>query len=155
MFPLRGLLTVHLFRKCGRVVCNSCSPHRIIIPHQYIVRPPGYEISYAPSLFMDSIGSGYLEAGRMPGGERVRLCNPCVPDPNTDPPTSPTPRSPHQRSRSSISGGYGGATDAGRFAGFVNALPGMDPGQYQSARSRSITMVWNYLIIRLWGGGLD
>lgn len=31
----------HHCRKCGRVVCNKCSPHRITIPYQYIVRPPG------------------------------------------------------------------------------------------------------------------
>lgn len=129
------------YRKCGRVVCNSCSPHRIIIPHQYIVRQPGYEMPYAPSFFMDNMGGGYWEAGRMPGGERVRLCNPCVPDPNTEPPLSPSPRSPHQRSRSSFGSSYGAAADTGRSPGFVNALPGVDASQYQSSRSRSITMV--------------
>ncbi|EHA25918.1 hypothetical protein ASPNIDRAFT_143971, partial [Aspergillus niger ATCC 1015] len=28
----------HHCRKCGRVVCASCSPHRITIPRQFIVR---------------------------------------------------------------------------------------------------------------------
>jgi len=78
-------------RKCGRVVCNSCSPHRITIPYQYIVQPPtsnaipSDSISY--SRFLDPNGEGHttssLEFG---GGERVRLCNPCVPDPNIAPP---------------------------------------------------------------------
>ena len=71
--------------KCGRVVCNSCSPHRITIPHQYIVRPPGAPrpLSQGPSLFLLDSQGWYPEFG---GGERVRLCNPCVPDPNTAPP---------------------------------------------------------------------
>ncbi|KAK0664806.1 Lateral signaling target protein 2-like protein [Lasiodiplodia hormozganensis] len=30
----------HHCRKCGRVVCANCSPHRITIPRQYIVRAP-------------------------------------------------------------------------------------------------------------------
>ena len=30
----------HHCRKCGRVVCAACSPHRITIPRQYIVQPP-------------------------------------------------------------------------------------------------------------------
>lgn len=30
----------HHCRKCGRVVCAACSPHRITIPRQFIVRPP-------------------------------------------------------------------------------------------------------------------
>ncbi|KAF8249067.1 hypothetical protein K440DRAFT_472297, partial [Wilcoxina mikolae CBS 423.85] len=28
----------HHCRKCGRVVCATCSPHRITIPSAYIVR---------------------------------------------------------------------------------------------------------------------
>ncbi|KAI6785710.1 uncharacterized protein J7T54_006049 [Emericellopsis cladophorae] len=47
----------HHCRKCGRVVCNACSPHRIIIPHQFIVRPPGYELP-PESLLMDQLGIG-------------------------------------------------------------------------------------------------
>ncbi|KAK3310167.1 FYVE zinc finger-domain-containing protein [Chaetomium strumarium] len=75
----------HHCRKCGRVVCNACSPHRITIPYQYIVRPPGTPppIAHsAPLSLLDSQG-WYPGFG---GGERVRLCNPCVPDPNTAPP---------------------------------------------------------------------
>lgn len=30
----------HHCRKCGRVVCGMCSPHRITIPREYIVQPP-------------------------------------------------------------------------------------------------------------------
>lgn len=81
----------------------------------------------------------------MPGGERVRLCNPCVPDPNTAPPQSPTPlspRSPHHRSRSSLSNAYGGMPTTGRFGGLAGALQAVnDPPQYSSSRTRSIALV--------------
>lgn len=99
----------HHCRKCGRVVCASCSPHRITIPQQYIVRPPEpieeatperpprrhrYSASFV-DLTADSVHDSYV-AGQtdshhpanpaLGGGEEVRLCNPCVPDPNPDPP---------------------------------------------------------------------
>ncbi|PGH11171.1 hypothetical protein AJ79_05013 [Helicocarpus griseus UAMH5409] len=105
----------HHCRKCGRVVCASCSPHRITIPRQFIVRPPESnrplstilqpnpsevqvislidddedESSAAPDM---SRGQRQQQRGRYPpnsalgGGEEVRLCNPCVPDPNPEPP---------------------------------------------------------------------
>ncbi|RGP63589.1 kinase anchor [Fusarium sporotrichioides] len=60
----------HHCRKCGRVVCNSCSPHRIIIPHQYIVRPPGAEAAMHHSLLVDGLGAGYFDVNDMSGGER-------------------------------------------------------------------------------------
>nr|CEG03029.1 unnamed protein product [Fusarium pseudograminearum CS3487] len=60
----------HHCRKCGRVVCNSCSPHRIIIPHQYIVRPPGSEAAMHQSLLVDGLGAGYFDVNDMSGGER-------------------------------------------------------------------------------------
>ncbi|KKA22260.1 hypothetical protein T310_3695 [Rasamsonia emersonii CBS 393.64] len=84
----------HHCRKCGRVVCASCSPHRITIPRQFIVRPPdqnrrrstGAESSaqVVDLTWDDSPQSSSNPA--LGGGEEVRLCNPCVPDPNPDPP---------------------------------------------------------------------
>ncbi|KAJ5225004.1 hypothetical protein N7468_006229 [Penicillium chermesinum] len=85
----------HHCRKCGRVVCASCSPHRITIPRQYIVRPPdsgqSKEASPAPARqVVDLTGdepvilSPVLNPA-LGGGEEVRLCNPCVPDPNPNP----------------------------------------------------------------------
>lgn len=82
----------HHCRKCGRVVCASCSPHRITIPRQFIVRPPDSKDS---SRTIDLMGNasqrsprsaGYAWNPALGGGEEVRLCNPCVPDPNLDPP---------------------------------------------------------------------
>ncbi|KFA74962.1 hypothetical protein S40288_02194 [Stachybotrys chartarum IBT 40288] len=136
----------HHCRKCGRVVCNSCSPHRIIIPHQYIVRPPGSDIPLPQSLLIDGLGGGYFDVSGLSGGERVRLCNPCVPDPNTAPPLSPasppapSPRAAHHRSRSSIGNAYGASTHANRYGAVFAPSPSFDPYRYYSSRSRSITM---------------
>ncbi|KXL43977.1 hypothetical protein M433DRAFT_155349 [Acidomyces richmondensis BFW] len=68
----------HHCRKCGRVVCAACSPHRITIPRQYIVQPP--------NPFEQEFGIAEMEnpmARYLGGGEVVRVCNPCVPDPWT------------------------------------------------------------------------
>lgn len=97
----------HHCRKCGRVVCANCSPHRITIPRQFIVHSPSeYVQDFNPVL---SAGSTVIDltsdngevvatstasiTGRrqshdkpldpgLGGGQEVRLCNPCVPDPN-------------------------------------------------------------------------
>lgn len=109
----------HHCRKCGRVVCASCSPHRITIPRQYIVHPPidacsGFTARPADIEVVDLTGDGdetiaststtsgnraeertedirRVDAA-LGGGQEVRLCNPCVPDPNPLPP--PTYTSP-------------------------------------------------------------
>jgi len=62
------LFRKHHCRKCGRVVCANCSPHRITIPREYIVQPPGLQDGGHPL---------------MGGAETVRVCKPCVPDPWT------------------------------------------------------------------------
>ncbi|KAK0119036.1 hypothetical protein ONS95_007899 [Cadophora gregata] len=90
-----GILLTDFRRKCGRVVCGSCSPHRITIPYQYIVQPPTQEAPPAPPApptrpRLDPVrteSSPMVE--NLGGGERVRLCNPCVPDPNIAPPQVP------------------------------------------------------------------
>ncbi|KAJ9353610.1 putative E3 ubiquitin-protein ligase PIB1 [Paecilomyces variotii] len=96
----------HHCRKCGRVVCAACSPHRITIPRQFIVRPPDpnrrpasmfIPPSAAFSQVADLTGDGAQQSTpsgedqlafnpALGGGDEVRLCNPCVPDPNPDPP---------------------------------------------------------------------
>lgn len=98
----------HHCRKCGRVVCANCSPHRITIPRQFIVQPPRDENQTARERtsagievvdLTDEEDAGLaprsntenLDTPRSPpvkidpalgGGQEVRLCNPCVPDPN-------------------------------------------------------------------------
>lgn len=98
----------HHCRKCGRVVCANCSPHRITIPRQFIVHPPsGLDQSFGadatPISTIDLTGDDDDEEAPGPtephttnrwpnrdnwidpalgGGQEVRLCNPCVPDPN-------------------------------------------------------------------------
>ncbi|RHZ66268.1 hypothetical protein CDV55_103663 [Aspergillus turcosus] len=87
----------HHCRKCGRVVCAACSPHRITIPRQFIVRPPEPNRSPASTLIParaaqvinldgdDIVQSPGAINPALGGGEEVRLCNPCVPDPNPEP----------------------------------------------------------------------
>ncbi|EMD69739.1 hypothetical protein COCSADRAFT_106643 [Bipolaris sorokiniana ND90Pr] len=112
--PFTFLLRRHHCRKCGRVVCATCSPHRITIPRQFIVHPP----SEMAANFIDLTGDdenampafGPFRNPALGGGEEVRVCNPCVPDPNFSPPPqyqpsgrdpryplqfAPSPRSPH------------------------------------------------------------
>lgn len=98
----------HHCRKCGRVVCANCSPHRITIPRQFIVRSPqeaaamrnarattGPEVVDLTGDDENTASTSHLVRGNtMPrsqdyridsalgGGQEVRLCNPCVPDPN-------------------------------------------------------------------------
>ncbi|KAI0842963.1 FYVE-domain-containing protein [Hypoxylon sp. FL0890] len=131
----------HHCRKCGRVVCNACSPHKITIPHQYIVRPPG-ERSFHRYSFLGDEG-GIADFSALGGGEQVRLCNPCVPDPNTTPPQTQhstsqfSPRSPHQRSQSSSSGNFNSDSNTNRYSPYLMS-PNLAPDAY--SRSRSVTM---------------
>ena len=96
----------HHCRKCGRVVCANCSPHRITIPRQFIVHPPesmernstatrsspiviNLTAETGPSTRseIDPLPSGPRQTSNpsLGGGEEVRLCNPCVPDPQPSP----------------------------------------------------------------------
>ncbi|KAL9127538.1 MAG: hypothetical protein Q9217_003606 [Psora testacea] len=106
----------HHCRKCGRVVCANCSPHRITIPRQFIIHPPDAFASNpgtrtnAGIEVVDLTGDGGSEAAvhserpqssdykidpALGGGQEVRLCNPCVPDPNPLP-HMPYPSSSHR-----------------------------------------------------------
>ncbi|RDW73993.1 hypothetical protein BP5796_07435 [Coleophoma crateriformis] len=136
----------HHCRKCGRVVCGSCSQHRITIPYEYIARPPTYLID-----------EDFLALDRYrTGGERVRLCNPCVPDPNIAPPQVPSSQEPlhrraSERSQGSVSGSSNGAISnrrQNRSSMFVEhyssrprqpSITGMSANQ-DGNRSRSSTM---------------
>lgn len=111
----------HHCRKCGRVVCAVCSPHRITIPVQFIVHAPEDTTPSSGSMSNDGIPiidlTGDDNVPRVPpnngerprtadyridpalgGGQEVRLCNPCVPDPNPLPHSSyymPNPSPDH------------------------------------------------------------
>ncbi|KAL2271110.1 hypothetical protein VTJ83DRAFT_481 [Remersonia thermophila] len=124
----------HHCRKCGRVVCNSCSPHRITIPHQYIVRPPGAPRPVAQSSSLSLLDSQgwYPEFG---GGERVRLCNPCVPDPNTAP-----PQAPGSQARSATSPRIAAQTEERPLSSIWNLYFGSGAASDAQTRSRSATM---------------
>ncbi|OQE29443.1 hypothetical protein PENSTE_c002G08889 [Penicillium steckii] len=108
----------HHCRKCGRVVCAACSPHRITIPRQYIVRPPesttpppGSSPSAEPTVIDltgdETTGSNPVLNPALGGGEEVRLCNPCVPDPNPNPLGYEAIRPPGHRSTHSLSSTMG------------------------------------------------
>ncbi|KAJ5175646.1 uncharacterized protein N7482_001523 [Penicillium canariense] len=112
----------HHCRKCGRVVCASCSPHRITIPRQYIVRPPEsltslptsspIPVSLTPVIDLPGDGPVSFNSIINPalgGGEEVRLCNPCVPDPNPNPLGYGSPRAQGHRSTQSLSSTMGSA----------------------------------------------
>ena len=117
----------HHCRKCGRVVCANCSPHRITIPRQFIVHPPdaspaspeikkrnGIDVvdltgddDQQPQASQRPMSSDYRIDPALGGGQEVRLCNPCVPDPNPLPhmhPYVPSPRAYPQRNASGSAG---------------------------------------------------
>lgn len=117
--PFSFFYRKHHCRKCGRVVCANCSPHRITIPRQYIVHPPEQPPRASPGTdsgievvdltedpeegtAMDprplgQRGQPQLHSHKggidpaLGGGQEVRLCNPCVPDPNPLPHRYPSP----------------------------------------------------------------
>lgn len=99
------------------------------------------------SLLMDSLGVGYFDVNGMSGGERVRLCNPCVPDPNTAPPQGPTspglvsPMSPHQRNRNSMGDVYGVIPAMNRYGMVFAPGPNVDPFSMYTSSARNISMV--------------
>lgn len=145
-------ILLSLSRKCGRVVCARCSPHRITIPYQYIVQPPGTPRPGAqryPASLISGEG-GHADFSSLGGGEKVRLCNPCVPDPNTNPPDSqgsPSSVRGHGRSQSSVGpmGGYGSNT-----AGPSQPGPHFDAYvRNRSATMVSLTLRTTYIILRI------
>lgn len=94
-----------------------------MIPYQYIVQPPT-DSSGSPTSSdnhprprADTAGSSGVTS--LGGGERVRLCNPCVPDPNTAPPVN-TQRPASYQSRHS------------RSASTTAVPQNTPPGRYQS-----------------------
>lgn len=121
------------------MVCSSCSPHRITIPYQYIVQPPDHPSPYNSSAYNrlhDPQGEGRTNTLEFGGGDRVRLCNPCVPDPNVAPPqTNQTGSTTEPRH----SLGYHGRTQSSIVPS--TSIPGSLPSdsRFQLADHRSHT----------------
>ena len=91
----------HHCRKCGRVVCAACSPHRITIPRQYIVQAPANTVLENEQQAGPTSPAGRELGRNLGGGEIVRVCNPCVPDPWTpgtaESPARALPEQPRRR----------------------------------------------------------
>lgn len=155
----------HHCRKCGRVVCASCSPHRITIPYQYIVQPPGMPRPGVQrySSYLPSSEGGIADFSSLGGGERVRLCNPCVPDPNINPPQSqdtPSSIGSHGRSQSGNvpTAGYGSShatpsrptsyfsTGADDAYGRIRSATMLPSGSRQASGSRSYQSTQNRIL---------
>ncbi|KAK6522601.1 hypothetical protein TWF281_002039 [Arthrobotrys megalospora] len=66
----------HHCRKCGRVVCAPCSPHRIAIPKSYVVHPPNSIDAELAQSYVDASGNRRYEDGDE--GVEVRICNHCL-----------------------------------------------------------------------------
>ncbi|RMZ88624.1 hypothetical protein DV736_g4151, partial [Chaetothyriales sp. CBS 134916] len=122
----------HHCRKCGRVVCNDCSPHRITIPRQFIISPPGPDTPTCPidtNEIIDLTGdddeiTAPLRHTRnsstffFDSGEKVRLCNPCVPDPQPEPFPNFPPLGAEERRAP-----FGPRITATRFPQYGSGLP--------------------------------
>ncbi|CAN9275216.1 unnamed protein product [Alternaria alternata] len=125
--------------KCGRVVCASCSPHRITIPRQFIVHPP----SESTANFIDLTGEdenamspfGPFRNPALGGGEEVRVCNPCVPDPNFSPPPryDSLANNRARQAQNHVNFGYGSFSGTSPF-GQATSTPVPPPLQPQHAQ---------------------
>ncbi|ROV99926.1 hypothetical protein VMCG_06180 [Cytospora schulzeri] len=67
----------HHCRKCGRVVCASCSPHRITIPYQYIVQPSGTPRPGVQrySSYLPSSEGGFADFSSLGGEDECPVCH--------------------------------------------------------------------------------
>lgn len=125
----------HHCRRCGRLVCGPCSPHRITLPRQYIVHPPEDPLNPdGGTRSRSSTGpSDYPENPALGGGETVRVCDPCVPDPNYGPPPQQQDEQrsppPSTRSRAVTYAADEGATSGISFARLFGSLNVSESGQ--------------------------
>jgi len=147
----------HHCRKCGKVVCAACSQHRITIPRQFIVQPPSGSASPLTALVGSPNGSDNGTNGRAPqirttssatvsgsssalmtDAELVRVCNPCVPDPNLSPPPQQPTSAPAPVS-SSFFANSRPAVQEPRLLRTPSMGPPPIPQRYSSAIARDMT----------------
>lgn len=134
----------HHCRKCGKVVCANCSPHRIAIPRQYTVNPPAVhpiEIDLTGDSSQEDDTTARLAADEIypftNGGQEVRLCNPCIPDPHSlpTPPSSSSASSPY-RNRTPT---FGQPSQIPRMDSYSNnRRASIDYSRYQGVQSNPL-----------------
>ncbi|KAJ6264441.1 hypothetical protein Dda_0587 [Drechslerella dactyloides] len=98
----------HHCRKCGRVVCAPCSPHRIVIPKSFVVYPPNtLEAELLAQTYVD--GAGNRRHSYMGGdtGVEVRICNNCLAGENSASATRTAASTTNQPPIQSPAGGAG------------------------------------------------
>ncbi|PUU75021.1 FYVE zinc finger-domain-containing protein [Tuber borchii] len=146
----------HHCRKCGRVVCNPCSPHRITIPKAFVVRPTTQTPCYEPppsrvpdspgdADYEDNVGQVRITAEPAPRsfnwnsssgdedeGMQVRICEQCLG-------RRPSDSHPGRGVSGPIPGGGGGG---GWVSGFLGGdsggmgVPTPPPGNRDTNRRR-------------------
>ncbi|EPS41707.1 hypothetical protein H072_4394 [Dactylellina haptotyla CBS 200.50] len=95
----------HHCRKCGRVVCAPCSPHRIVIPRSFVVYPPNsIDPDLSSQAYVDSAGNRRSSFGGGDAGVEVRICNQCLAG---DYPSSSSSSNQRRQSIQSPPGGAG------------------------------------------------
>ncbi|KAF3934131.1 hypothetical protein ABW20_dc0100407 [Dactylellina cionopaga] len=99
----------HHCRKCGRVVCAPCSPHRIVIPKSFVVYPPNAIDLDQSQSYVDSSGNR-RDSYVGDTGVEVRICNNCLAGENPSA-ASTGPQTTNQARRQSMQSPGG----AGRF----------------------------------------
>lgn len=161
-----------LFRKCGRVVCNPCSPHRITIPKAFVVRPTMQAPCYEPppsrvpdspgdADYEDNVGQVRITAEPAPRsfnwnsnsgdedeGMQVRICEQCLG-------RRPSDSHPGRGVSGPIPGGGGGT---GWVSGFLGGdsggmgVPTPPPGNRDTNRRRRQSV---HNPLELWGNFAD
>ncbi|KAK6338921.1 hypothetical protein TWF696_009722 [Orbilia brochopaga] len=120
----------HHCRKCGRVVCAPCSPHRIVIPKSFVVYPPNtLEAEILSQTFIDPAGNRRHSYVGGDTGVEVRICNNCLAGENTASATRTQVSANNQQPMQSPAGG------AGRFWQNPGPSPGGNASAYISAQT--------------------